>query len=81
MRHSGAACRKRNSMECFSSSARQRDGTPNSPIPGCQMVDCKRRLVAAKDSLGPIRSEFSSNSTRALPCVPEMLVSNGEPMK
>ena len=55
-RCSGATCRKRNSMECFSSSARQRDGIQNSPIPGCQMVETEGLVGAAKDSLGPIRS-------------------------
>ena len=48
---------------------KQRDGIQNSPIPGCQMVETEGLVVAAKDSLGPIRSQFSSNGTRALPCV------------
>ena len=41
---------------------KQRDGIQNSPIPGCQMVETGGLVVAAKDSLGPIRSEFSSNA-------------------
>ena len=48
--------------------SKQRDGIQNSPIPGCQMVETEGLVVTAKDSLGPIRYEFSSNGTRALPC-------------